>query len=245
MAERRVVFTRGSYPRWPRPGWPRSAAASEERRNVDVLERRQRREPSVVPISVYYGEVMAAGACSNQAVHARTNRHTGAPGPPVEIDGGVDGDGWKRRIDAGQRVHRGVCDLEGPLVIESLQNFLDDRQTGDHAFPIAHHLLERHALRTAKDLDPSARVNEQSVACVHDRHRGFPLRPTGDRLAWPRGRRPRGLTPQADRCRGPWSGGPFPRAPARSFARRCARRSPVPLPRGAAHQAQHSCVSCV
>ena len=110
-------------------------------------------------------ELVSQCTCGDDVVYARSNREACSPCRSIEIDRLKIHIGRHRRLDDRHREHRLACPDEGRFGIESLQHFLDYRQTGDDLIEIDKR-LELYARRRPEDLDPHRRVNEHHGVAV-------------------------------------------------------------------------------
>ena len=115
-----------------------------------------------IAVPVEHEQPVSDRTRGDQAVDARSDGPACSSGATIKIHSFVEHGGPERGLDDGERVHRVVRSAKRPLVAESLEDFLHDRQTGDDLFEID--LVFEADTATPEDLDPNGRVNENHAA---------------------------------------------------------------------------------
>ncbi|HKH48628.1 MAG TPA: hypothetical protein VKM72_28525 [Thermoanaerobaculia bacterium] len=108
-------------------------------------------------------QTIPKGARGNQTVDSRTNRHPGSASQPIQLSCLKKDFAPQRRFDDREREHRLPRQTKTTLVLESLEDLLDDRQTGNDLVKIDDG-VELKPARFPEDLDPDRGVNENHEA---------------------------------------------------------------------------------
>ena len=103
---------------------------------------------------------MSDRARGNQAVDAGPDRDSGPPGCSIQLDRFFKNLPAQRILEDWKREHRLSGDAEGVFLKKSLENFLNDRQTGDHLIQVGHG-PEVKSARSPEDLNPDRGIHQE------------------------------------------------------------------------------------
>lgn len=84
-----------------------------------------------VAIMMENQQTIPKGARGDQTVDSRTNRHPGSASQPIQLSCLKKDFAPQRRFDDREREHRLPRQTKTTLVLESLEDLLDDRKTGN------------------------------------------------------------------------------------------------------------------
>jgi len=85
-----------------------------------------------------YFESVAESASGNETVDARANRQSFSSGGAVELDCVLEDGTLERGLDDRKSKHCIPSNPKGPLFLESLEDFLDDREARDDLLGVDH-----------------------------------------------------------------------------------------------------------